>query len=138
MRRNGGPHKRTAGMVLLGHCKPLQGGEEREKDFYSECEWRFIPWVDEENKYGFFLTEAEFNDRERWQEANKERRNHMLPFGPDDIRYLLAKSREDVTQLLTFLDSLSLEHHSWADCPTVEREMLKTRIIALDDLSFDL
>ena len=42
--------------------------------------------VGEENKFEFFLTEEKYNDAPHRQEANEERRNHMLPFRPDDIR----------------------------------------------------
>lgn len=141
MRQHGDRAKQTSGMYLLAYCKPLKGGKEGEGDFYSECEWRFIPWVEGvggENKFGFFLTEEEYNDAPHRQEANEERRNHTLPFRPDNIRHLVVRSRDEVHQMVCFIDSLPLASHSWADCSKVELDMLKTRIIALDDVSCDL
>ncbi len=89
------PRKRTAGMVLLAHCKPLEGitevdGTERTRDFYSESEWRFIRWVEGvggENKYGFFLKEDQFRDDRELKEANAERRrDRMFEVFPDHVR----------------------------------------------------
>jgi hypothetical protein len=55
---------RTCANVLLAHCKSLAGFAERNgqrcpKDFYAECEWRFLPWVEGdggENKFGFWAS----------------------------------------------------------------------------------
>jgi hypothetical protein len=130
------PRIRTAGMVTIGNCKPLED-EKGSRDFYSECEWRFIPWVEGvggENKYGFFLTEEEFHNEAIRKEANNERRkDRMLEFEPDEVRYLLVKSQEDVPALVRFIDSTpKLTPYS-----NLARDMLKTRIIVLNDFSCD-
>lgn len=126
------PRKRTAGMVLLGHCKPL------DEKFYSECEWRFIPWVEGvggKNKFGFFLTEKNFRDASILKEANDERRkDRLLEFWPNDVRYLLVKTHKDVSDLVSFLDS----NPAIASYERTVRDMLKTRIIVLDEISSDL
>jgi Putative abortive phage resistance protein AbiGi, antitoxin len=127
LRQNEDNHVRTNGMILLAHCKPLE--------FYPECEWRFIPWVDGasgKNKYGFFLSEKRFAEVKN--EANEERRGQMPEFLPDDVRYLVVKTRKDVSTLVSFIDSNStLAHHD----KTV-RDMLKTRIVVLDEILGDL
>ncbi len=136
IRKNPDSRIKTAGMVVLASCKPLSGvmevnGVKREKDFYSECEWRFLPWV-EGGKYGFFLREEQFRNDEFLKEANEERRNdRMLDFQPDDVRYLLVKTRDDVHRLVSFINT-KMSHY-----PATVLDMLKTRIVVLDEVSGD-
>jgi hypothetical protein len=130
------PRLRTGAMVLLGHCKPLEGSVEVEgekTDFYSECEWRFIPWVERgKGKYGFFLTEDQFHNESIRKAANQERRNdRMLDIVPGEIRHLLVNSDEDARNLTNFID---------AEMKNYSREVLnvlKTRILALSHIQAD-
>jgi hypothetical protein len=137
VRKNPNPRIKTAAMVVLATCKPLTGvmevkGTKREKDFYSECEWRFLPWV-EEGKYGFFMREDQFRNEQLLKEANEERRkDRMLDFQPDDVRYLLVKTPEDVHKLVSFINT------EMADYSPTALDVLKTRIIMLDDIACDL
>jgi len=127
LRQNEDNHVRTNGMILLAHCKPLK--------FYSECEWRFIHWVDGasgENKYGFFLSEERFAEVKK--EANEERKGRMLDFRPDEVRYLIVKTPDDVSELVSFIDS----NPKLARYDKTVRDMLKTRIVVLDEISSDL
>lgn len=106
-------------MVVLAHCKPLAGemtvdGQKRRREFYSECEWRFTPWVEGVGggKYGFLMKEEDFCNEHILKEANEERRkDDMLEFYPDDVRYLLVKSIEDVPRLARFINE-KLHHYS--------------------------
>jgi len=132
--------KRTAGMVLLAHCKPLKGtseidGTTRTTDYYSECEWRFIPWVEVvggEKNYSFFLKEDQFRDKGILATANDERRrDQMLRVWPDAVRYLLVRTREEVPKVMNFIDS-KIVH------PKLVKDMLKTRIIVWEEISGDL
>lgn len=131
------PRTKTLGMYLLGHCKPLVGDVSNNlKDFYSECEWRYIPWVegaDGQNKYGFFLTESDFRDENKRREANAERRlDRMLEFVPADVRYLLVKTPDDAHKLVRFIESQMNHYDDFA------RDVLKTRILVWEDISSDL
>jgi hypothetical protein len=55
----------------------------------------------------------------------------MPTIHPDDVRYLLVKSREDVRELISFIEKMERRSH-------IERDMLKTRIMLLDEISCDL
>lgn len=143
-RQNLDMRSRTNAIVALAHCKPLQGlqktnGEMKEKDFYAECEWRFIQWVDafdEENKYGFSLTEAQFNDLRVREEANNERRKNLLEIVPADITHLLVKSVEDAYDLVRFIDKEYWRSEN-AHFPDDILFVLKSRILVLDDFLHD-
>jgi hypothetical protein len=144
-RKNPDLRSKTNAIVVLAHCKPLKGlqrtnGEMREKDFYGECEWRYIQWVDafdRENKYGFSLTEAQFNDPKVREEANNERRKHLLgPIVPADITHLLVKSVEDAYELVRFIDEEYWRSED-AHCPDDILFVLKSRILVLDDVLHD-
>lgn len=135
---------RTNAIVVLAHCKPLKGlqktnGEMREKDFYAECEWRFIQWVDafdEQNKHGFSLTEAQFNNPKVKEEANNERRTNLLEIVPADITHLIVKSVEDAYELVRFLDEEYWRSEN-ARCPDDILFVLKSRVLVLDDVLHD-
>jgi hypothetical protein len=133
--KNPNPRSRTTGMVTLANCKSL-AGKNLDEDFYSECEWRFFPWVEGvggENKYNFLLSEEEFRDEQIRKEANLERRkNRMLEFYPDDVRYLLVKTKTEVPMLINFIET-NLSGYS-----RLELDLLKTRIVVFDELSSDL
>jgi len=137
VRKNPNLRIKTAAMVVLATCKPLAGlmevkGTKRRKDFYSECEWRFLPWV-EGGKYSFFMREEQFRDALQLRDANEERRqSRMLEFYPDEVRYLLVETPEDVHRLVDFINT------QMADYSPVARDVLKTRIIILDDIGSDL
>lgn len=131
---------RTAAAILLANCKPLEGmaeanGGKQAKDFYSECEWRFIPWVSREDnggEHGFFLTEDKFQNTQVRDTANAERRQQMLGIVPGDIRYLLVRSWEDASDLISFIDT------EMADYAAIVRNMLKTKISVLEEVTCDM
>ena len=139
VRRNPDPRSKTNAMIVLAHCKPLEGlagvnGELRKKDFYSECEWRFAPWVEGSGggSYGFLMKEEVFRDERALKEANDERRKDgRLSFEPADVRYLLVKSVEDVPTLVRCINT-ELASYS----PDV-LDVLKTRITVLDEICSD-
>jgi hypothetical protein len=138
MGKHSNPRIRTGAMVLLAHCKQLEGcveanGEKR--DFYSECEWRFVPWVepDEGKKYGFFLTEQDFRSENILKEANEERRkDRMLDFMPDNVSHVIVTSDEDARNLAEFIDA-EMVHY-----PPDALNLLKSRIQVLTRIRDDL
>jgi hypothetical protein len=128
------PRAKTAGMVMMAYCKPMRGrvhGFDKEKDFYSECEWRFISSVDKCSEK-FFLSEQEFHDKVLLNKSNERRhKDEMLQFGPEDVRYIAVKSRDEVHEVIRFIDR-EVKHDQR------DRDLLKTRIIALEELSSDI
>jgi hypothetical protein len=128
--------------LFLAHCKPTRGlclvnGAEIQRDFYCECEWRYVPWVQsgEGMKYGFTLPEENYKNVHDRTEANKERREDMLRFEPVDVKYLLVKSLEDVPKLTTFINcelgGKGIRYGSDV------LDVLKTRILILDEIGDD-
>jgi hypothetical protein len=118
--------------LILAHCKPTKGlsmvkGVEVERDYYSECEWRYLPWVES----GFTLLEEKYKNEIRRTEANNERRNDMLKFEPVDVKYLLVKSLQDVPKLTAYINS------EMADYNADVLDVLKTRVIILDEILHD-
>jgi hypothetical protein len=136
VRRNPNPSIRTAAMVIIAHCKPLKGvmevnGQMMKRDFYSECEWRFLPWVNE-GKHGFLMKKHIFRDKAARMEANEERRkDRMLEFFPADVRYLVVKSPDEVSKLVGFIDG------KFSSYAKDVRDMLKTRVMVLEDAFAD-
>jgi hypothetical protein len=144
-RKNRDQRSKTNTMTLIAHCKPLEGemlvnGEMKKKDFYSECEWRFTPWVvegvDEENKHGFSLAEKDFHIESIRNEADNERRKDIVPFFPADITHLLVKSVEEAYVLVHFIDT---EYGCSEDSryPDDVLWVLKSRILVLEDILYD-
>ena len=139
VRKNPNERAITNAQVVLAHCKPLHGemsvnGEKKEKNFYSECEWRLFPWVDGKGSgnYGFTMMEEAFRTEQIRTDANLEmRRNRMFEVLPEEVRYLLVKSVEDVPRLARFINE-KLTHY-----PSDDLELLKTRIVVLEELSCD-
>jgi hypothetical protein len=125
---------KTAAMAMMAYCKPMRGrvhGFRKHKDFYSECEWRFISSV-ESCRENFFLSEKEFHNRRVLKRTNDAlRKDEMLQFRPEDVRYIAVKSRDEVHNVIRFID----QTHKHA---RAERDLLKTRIIALEELSSDI
>ncbi len=142
--KNPDQRSKTNMMRLIAHCKPLEGemtvdGQVRKKDFYSECEWRFIPWVEAvggENKFSFYLGEQDFRNESIQDAANNERRKDMQPFYPADITHLLVKSVEDAYSLVDFIDKKygQSEDLRYSDAVLY---VLKSRIVVLDDFLHD-
>jgi hypothetical protein len=127
---------KTAATVMMAYCKPMRGrvvGMGKEKDFYTECEWRFISSAEaDQDKFKFFLSEKEFRDEQLVEQANEARRkDQMLEFRTEDVRYIAVKSVEEIHKVIRFIDTeLKL--------PAPERDLLKTRLIALEELSTDI
>ncbi len=129
--KNPDPRIRTGAMVLLAHCKPLEGlTDNGEKvDFYSECEWRYTPWLEKgECKFNFFLEEQEFRNKSIVDAANAERRNDLLTFVPDDVQFLIVNSDQDAYDLRNFIDA-EMGYYC-----TEAREFLKARIKLLNQI----
>jgi hypothetical protein len=136
MKKTNDQKLKTAATVMMAYCKPMRGrvvGMDKEKDFYTECEWRFISSAEAcHDKFKFFLSEKEFRDQKLLAQANEARReDEMLEFRPEDVRYIAVKSVDEIHKVIQFIDR-DLE------LPTPDRDLLKTRIVALEELSSDI
>ena len=101
------------------------GNEVLEKDFYEECEWRYV----DTSHGGILHDEANVKGIER---NNLLCRSNALEFKPGDIRYLLVESESDLTKLVDFIYT-KMSHFSADDL-----KLLTTKIILLKDLKEDI
>lgn len=125
-------------MQTLGYTKPLFGKMKRgektiEKNFYNECEWRYVPVIYQGAKHAFLVGPNESDNPEVIKEANAERRqDSMLKFTPSDVRYLLVENTSDIPSLVDFINT------KLGDFSHNELKILTTKIISLDEISKDI
>jgi len=111
--------------------KPLTGKMKRRgkvirKDFYEECEWRFL---DVSNGP---ISHAEFNNKKILQKCHQKTKKRPLTFDADDIRYLLVPNEKYVPELVDFIGNRLNQYSS------EKRKLLGTRIIALNRIIEDI
>lgn len=98
------------------------------KDFYDECEWRFVPHFGKQDANMFNRkTPVSVIKRE-----NEKMKKCSLSFTPDDIRYILLRDEDDVTRMYDFLHQ-NLAQHS---LDSIKR--LTTRILVVSRLAKDV
>ena len=118
-------------IVTLAHTKPMTGkmlidGKTINKDFYEECEWRFLDL----SQIGIFPSEAPTPDV--LESFNAKTRDYPLEFDLCDVRYLLVESEADVSTLVDFINA-KLTHHL-----PEQLKLLATKILVLESLQKDL
>lgn len=93
---------------LFSFMKPYKGQnlknpEKKEKVFYDEKEWRFIPhiYTIEDKDVKQLYLESEYSDQVN--NAANGHRFFKLEFKHSDIRYLITNNLEDKSTLITFL-----------------------------------
>jgi hypothetical protein len=118
---------------IFAHIKPLTGkmfvdDELKNKDFYLENEWRFVPRT---NAIKPYLKKSEF-DRERDQLNTSAATNACLKFHPNNIRYIFVRNDLEINEIFDFIN------HNVKECSTNIREILLTRIISIKDMQEDV
>jgi Putative abortive phage resistance protein AbiGi, antitoxin len=95
--------------------------------FYNEREWRYVP-----REHRLLLTENDFLDETERDAANADiRSRYSIPFTPEDVRYLIVRSEEEISPLASELQRLT---------PKLGYEqltILTTRIIAAERMKED-
>lgn len=119
---------------LLAHIKPISGkmlktdGEQVEKDFCSENEWRYYPALEKHRKC--IPIEKHRSEKFRYDEFTFE--NSLLRFSLTDVAYLIVEHDNDCIVLMNKIDALAAETESLS-----EANKLKARIISLESISRD-
>jgi hypothetical protein len=126
-------------LTILGYTKPLSGtvkktdGTITEKEFYQECEWRYMPLFNKEDDIFYLISEEEFCDTTKLALHNEKVKNAFtLQVTPDDISYILVSEDSDIPKMYDFI-SIHLGHHSANSI-----KGLTTRIISLHRLLGDI
>ena len=120
---------------IYAHTKPGRGtmivaGVPAKKDFYNECEWRFVATHVEIDAY---LTKLKHEKDDVLDKANNLTREHcMLSFDPGDVRYIFVELDSDIPSMMNFIQS-ELDGHSGAAL-----KILSSRVLSLESLNGDL
>jgi hypothetical protein len=125
---------------MLAFTKPLNGivnrkdGSAVEKDFYSECEWRYMPKFAKGNK-ARAMSERFYKDQEKLVQYNNEMKAEFtLAFRIDDIKYILLKDEAEVPVMHDFIST----NPELGENSVNEIKRLTTRIISLPRLVRDI
>lgn len=92
----------------LFYYKPILGEMERDGNlitrvFTDECEWRYIAEVDP-NILPQVIPESKSHLKEFYNEALKEKSEYWLTYDWDDIKYIIIKSRDELSKVHQLLD----------------------------------
>lgn len=117
----------------LLYYKPIQGTMEREgesvnKNFTDECEWRFIPDVNG-TEYPQVILESDLFSKNEWNKAMHYREQCWLKFDPEDIKYIIVKTKEDFLQLIDVLEKKEI--------PKDKMMYVISRVLVWDDAKED-
>lgn len=131
----------------LMYLKPLQGTMSREmggyprpvkKNFYDECEWRYIPLLDVLKKKNY---EPIIFNKEIQLDCGKinniiQSRDYSdlwLKFDYDDIRYLIVPNNDEREKLIDIIEDLKDEELEEGR----NRQVLISKILVLDEIKKD-
>lgn len=120
---------------IYGHVKPTTGmmvvaGTPVSKDFYQECEWRFIPQHPEITSY---LRRDQFIDETKLEEENsKTLKLSLLKFEPSDVKYIFVEKDSDIPAIMNFIQA-ELDGHTASAL-----KILSSRILSLESFGGDL
>lgn len=100
------------------------------KDFYQECEWRFIPQHPEITSY---LRRDEFNDEAKLRAENaKTLKLSLLKFELSDVKYIFVEKDSDIPDIMNFIQA-ELDGHMASAL-----KILSSRVLSLESFGVDL
>lgn len=93
--------------------KPIQGTMDRNKssvlkNFTDECEWRFIPDL-RSTEFPQVIQEKDLFSKQTWNKALESTEQCWLKFQPDDVKYIILKSRDEFERLVDMLNNKKLD-----------------------------
>lgn len=94
----------------LFYYKPIYGEMERNgkivtKTFTDECEWRYIPQTNPDI-LPQVIPESQSHLKEHYNEAIKDKKEYWLHYEWDDIKYIIIKTRAEISDVYAILDNL--------------------------------
>lgn len=110
---------------------PLQRGQTKvaKYRFSDEREWRYVP---DRDACHMLYTAESFEEKGK-DAANGELASLRLDFDPDDIKYIVIKSDEEISEFVEHLRKAKGDKYSWRQ---VER--LTTRILTSEQIHGDI
>lgn len=123
---------------FAGFLKEYKGinnkNREEEKIFYDEREWRFIPPIIDNSIDGntYRLTGKDCLNDDKKNCLNKTLQKYKLEFKATNVKYLIIKNDEELSDLIDHINGLSDERFS-----KYEKKILMTKIITVDNIKQD-
>lgn len=124
-------------MTLLYTMKPYKGMMYRNGEFlnninfYNEREWRFAPFVNNQDTISI-LQNFSIERFKKLSGEDKIYKNAVLKFQPNDVKYLIVKDEESVKRLYNEITEIKGKKYSYEDII-----MLQTRILTIDQVLED-
>jgi len=125
---------------IAAYIKPLSGkaktieGENKNKEFYHENEWRYIPI--NKNIQPYILEKDYKRDEDRLNKIAEEKAS--LKWQPNNIRYILVRNDFDASDLIDFIDhNINI---ILPDTPLREywKKLLLTKVVILEEILEDI
>lgn len=107
----------------------------KEKIFYDEREWRFIPNIidDDIDGYTYRLIGKDCLDEAKKSALNETlSKKSPLKFEAKDIKYIILKDNNEITDFMNYIDALPNERFE-----EEEKNILKTKIITVNNIIED-
>jgi len=119
---------------VLSFNKPIMGTiikdtESKQKEFYQESEWRYIPKFSNIPPY---MTQNIYNDIKLLEDSNSiVAENCALKFNPKDVKYIFVPNDTEIPDLINFINS-DMDNH-----PSADIKILMTRIVSVETINAD-
>ncbi|MGZ4158205.1 MAG: abortive infection system antitoxin AbiGi family protein, partial [Bacteroidia bacterium] len=114
----------------LKYIKPYKGkwhkGIKKENDviYYNEREWRYSPLIEE------YEVLAGINENKKLKNKfNRKLRQSKIPFAPEDIKFIVIKSRDEITGITNLIRNLKIKPN--------QKNRLITKIITFEEIEED-
>lgn len=125
---------------LMSYLKPYKGyiwkhGKLwKEKIFYNEKEWRYVPALSGVDGVAYRLNLKDYADEEKRDEANQSLEGKApLHFDPSDIKYILISDEAEILPLLKEIEMSKGGKYNYNDL-----RILSTKILTIDKVLEDM
>ncbi len=99
--------------------------------FYDEREWRYVP--EREGRFPVAIQGDRYQTPQQKEKMNQKLSDLRLTFEPSDIKYIIVKSEEDISEFVEAIRNSNGKSYTQR-----ETERLTTRIITTEQIKSDL
>lgn len=125
-------------ITTLSFQKQYEGISEKDPEkgvicFYDEREWRYVPSIKTVDSIHPLLTIEGFRDGHTKSEEEAKLENwKKLTFTPDDIKFVVVRSENDILDFVQDIRGLKGKKYTWESV-----ELLTTRIVSANKIEED-